>query len=57
VFSTGKGFDLNIDMHRAGSHNNLYTNIDVGLGQRAFFSGGDVSRGMHAGEHGQGGEG
>ena len=34
----------------AGPHNNLASNLDMGLGQRAFGSGGDGHRGDHAGE-------
>jgi hypothetical protein len=34
----------------AGVHNNLWTNIDVGVGTRPFLSSGDASKGAHAGE-------
>lgn len=30
VYSSGKGVDINADCHRAGVHNNLFTNIDTG---------------------------
>jgi hypothetical protein len=31
-------------------HNNLWANIDVGLGTRPFQSSGDTQRGSHAGQ-------
>lgn len=34
----------------AGVHNNLWANIDVGLGTRPFQSSGDTQRGSHAGQ-------
>lgn len=48
VFSNGGGFDLNIDMHRGGPHNNLLSNLNTGLGQRPFKSGGSDGRGAHS---------
>ena len=33
----------------AGVHNNLFTNINMGLGARMFYSGGDQPRGAHSG--------
>ena len=33
----------------AGCHNNLWSNIDLGRGNRAFFSSGQMSQGAHSG--------
>ncbi|PSC74164.1 sugar phosphate phosphate translocator [Micractinium conductrix] len=49
VFSNGRGFDVNIDSHRGGTHHNLLSNIIVGLGTRTFRSGGAAYRGAHSG--------
>ncbi|KAI7840897.1 hypothetical protein COHA_005425 [Chlorella ohadii] len=48
VYSSGKGVDINADCHRAGVHNNLFTNIDTGRGTRAFQSGGAKDRGANS---------
>ena len=50
VFANGGGTDMNFDCHRAGTHSNLFSNIDVGLGTRTFASGGAKHRGAHSGE-------
>jgi hypothetical protein len=49
VFHTGRGVDLNLDHHRAGSFANLFTNINLGYGLRPFASGGRKDRGAHSG--------
>jgi hypothetical protein len=49
VFSDGKGRDINMDHHKAQNYGNLFTNIDLGRGDRAFNSGGGGTRGLHAG--------
>lgn len=49
VVSSGSGQSLAMDMHRGGVVNNLWTNLDLGLGSRPFESGGGTSRGAHAG--------
>jgi hypothetical protein len=49
AYTSGKGVDMSLDMHRGAVHNNLWSNIDVGLGTRAFLSSGDSGRGAHAG--------
>ncbi|KAL4458886.1 hypothetical protein ABPG75_013751 [Micractinium tetrahymenae] len=48
VFSNGGGLDMNIDLHRGGPHNNLLSNLNTGLGQRPFMSGGYDGRGSHS---------
>jgi len=49
VFHNGSGIDLNLDHHRFGPYANLFTNIDLGDGTRAFSSSGKPRRGTHAG--------
>ena len=49
VFHTGRGVDLNLDHHRAGSFANLFTDINLGYGLRPFSSGGRQDRGAHSG--------
>ncbi|KAL4458888.1 hypothetical protein ABPG75_013753 [Micractinium tetrahymenae] len=49
VYANGGSADLNFDCHRAGTHSNLFTNIDLGAGTRAFHSGGAGYRGAHSG--------
>ncbi|PRW61133.1 polyadenylate-binding 4 [Chlorella sorokiniana] len=49
VFSSGSGVNLNIDCHRGGPHNHLFSNINCGSCGRPFLSGGDTGRGAHAG--------
>lgn len=49
VVSNGSGLSLTMDMHRGGIFNNLWTNIDLGLGSRPLQSGGSAVRGAHAG--------
>jgi hypothetical protein len=40
VFSNGKGLDVCFDHHGDRDHSNVYTNIDLGDGNRWFLSGG-----------------
>jgi hypothetical protein len=49
VYSNGGGTNINIDCHRAGSHSNLFSNINFGAGTRPFASGGASGRGAHSG--------
>jgi hypothetical protein len=49
VFSDLSGADINIDNHKAGVHNNLFTNINTGAGTRPWDSGGDAGRGADSG--------
>ncbi|KAL4458887.1 hypothetical protein ABPG75_013752 [Micractinium tetrahymenae] len=51
VYSSGRAADINIDCHRAATNNNLFTNIDAGLGTRIFQSGGADSRGAQSGSN------
>ncbi|PSC67722.1 band 7 [Micractinium conductrix] len=49
VYNNGRGVDISLDMHRSAVHNNLLSNIDVGLGTRPFASSGKGSKGTHSG--------
>ncbi|PSC70392.1 Leukotriene A-4 hydrolase isoform A [Micractinium conductrix] len=49
VVSAGSGLDINLDTHRAATHNNLFTNIDCGRMLRPWQSGGDALRGAYRG--------
>lgn len=42
VISRGRGVNLNFDHHRAAPFENLFTDIDVGRGDRVWESSGDV---------------
>lgn len=47
VFSKGTGVNFNMDHHRWGPYENLFTDIDAGKGTRLFASGGGGDRGNH----------
>ncbi|MEI8288111.1 MAG: glycosyl hydrolase family 28-related protein [Verrucomicrobiota bacterium] len=47
VFAGGKAINLSIDHHRWAPYENLFTDIDGGLGNRLFQSSGGGNRGMH----------
>jgi hypothetical protein len=42
VFRAGAGEDLCIDHHSDAQRNNLFTNLDAGVGTRLYFSGGST---------------
>lgn len=48
VIKNSQGLDLNLDMHRGGCHNNLWSNLHLGKGTRPFSSSGSAMRGAHA---------
>lgn len=48
VFQNGVMTDGNLDLHRALSGPTLYTNIDVGVGRNALYSGGPGASGPNA---------
>lgn len=48
VFASGRGVDVNFDHHRRGPYENLFTDIDAGLGLRVWASGGGAALGRHA---------
>lgn len=47
VFARGRGFDLCMDHHRAAPYTTLWTELDLGLGERPWQSGGRRDRGPH----------
>ena len=49
VFMQGSGIDMNFDHHRRAPFENLWTDIDVGLGSRLWESGGDTVDGPQGG--------
>lgn len=48
VFADGKGLDLSFDHHKDTPYENLYTNIDSGLGDSLWKSGGGGGFGKHS---------
>jgi hypothetical protein len=48
VFRKGSGVMLNLDHHRNGPYENLFTDIDAGDGKRLWNSGGSRNRGPHS---------
>ena len=49
VFASGRAVNLDMDHHRWASYENLFTDIDAGLGKRLFQSSGGGQRGLHTG--------
>lgn len=49
VIRRGTGLNLNLDHHRDAAFENLFSDINTGLGTRVFSSSGHHSRGPHAG--------
>lgn len=49
VFSNGKGPDMSLDHHKLAPYENLFSNLDLGKGERVFLSGGHDAIGRHAG--------
>lgn len=47
VFSNGSAVDLAMDHHRHAPYENLFTQIDAGLGTRLWSSGGERALGKH----------
>lgn len=47
VFCSGRGIDLCFDHHRWAPYENLFTDIDAGVGTRLFASSGGGMRGHH----------
>ena len=48
VFAGGRGRDLCFDHHKAVPYENLFTDIDLGRGKRAWWSGGGADLGRHS---------
>lgn len=49
VIAGGRGIDLSFDNHKRFPYANLFTDIDLGAGNRMYASGGGASLGRHAG--------
>lgn len=49
VICDGKGMDLSLDHHRGCPYENLFTNLDAGLGSRLWMCGGGAALGKHSG--------
>lgn len=52
VHSNGRGEDLALDHHCHAPYDNLFTNIDAGLGARVWQCGGGADLGAHCGARG-----
>jgi hypothetical protein len=52
VFSKGRGQDLSLDHHRRAPYENLFTDLDAGVGSRLWMSGGGAALGKHCGARG-----
>lgn len=48
VFRLIRGVDVNLDHHRWGPYENLFTDLDLGAGTRVWVSGGGGNRGKHS---------
>jgi hypothetical protein len=48
VFSNGKAPDMSLDHHKRAPYENLFSNLDLGKGERMFMSGGDDGIGRNA---------
>jgi hypothetical protein len=49
VFANGKAPDMSLDHHKLAPYENLFSNLDLGKGERMFLSGGRAAIGRHAG--------
>lgn len=49
VICDGKGVDLSLDHHKKAPYENLFTNLDAGVGSRLWMSGGGSGLGKHCG--------
>ena len=49
VCSVGKGVDVCFDHHKRAPYENLFTDIDLGLGSRPWMCGGGADLGKHSG--------
>jgi hypothetical protein len=49
VFASGSGVNLSLDHHKKAPHNNLFTDLDCGLGTRVWLNGGGLNLGKPSG--------
>jgi hypothetical protein len=52
VFKNGKGINLSLDHHRQAPYENLFSNLDAGIGSDLWRSGGGKGLGKHCGARG-----
>lgn len=52
VASSGRGTDLSLDHHKRAPYDNVFTDLDLGLGSRMWRCGGGADLGRHCGGHG-----
>lgn len=52
VIKNGRGENLSLDHHKVVSHDNLFTNLDAGLGTELWRCGGGRNLGKHTGARG-----
>ena len=52
VCSNGRGVDLSLDHHKKAPYENLFSQIDLGIGTRMWKSGGGRALGKHCGARG-----
>lgn len=52
VISSGSGTDLCFDHHKRAPYDNVFTDIDLGMGSRMWRSGGGAALGRHCGANG-----
>ena len=52
VVCDGRGMDLSLDHHSRSPYENLFTNLDAGLGTRLWKCGGGAALGRHCGARG-----
>ncbi len=52
VASSGRGTDLSFDHHKRAPYENVFTDIDLGLGSRMWKCGGGADLGRHCGARG-----
>ncbi|MBI5801265.1 MAG: hypothetical protein HZA92_11175 [Verrucomicrobia bacterium] len=52
VIAHSRGMDLSLDHHRYAPHENLFTDLDAGIGARLWKCGGGAALGKHCGTRG-----
>ena len=52
VFKNGKGINLSLDHHRQAPYENLFSNLDAGIGSDLWRCGGGIGLGKHCGARG-----
>lgn len=52
VFKNGRGVDLTLDHHKKAPYQNLFANLDCGVGSNVWLCGGGAALGKHCGARG-----